>query len=59
MMRARSSVDSDERRESFESGGESGKELWNVETVKGSAVGDKEEMGKTAVAKNDWTDFVR
>lgn len=59
MSRARSSVDKDGRRESFESGADSEKDERTCLAVSGSVEGVKKEIGRMTVLKKEEMDLVR
>lgn len=56
---AKSSVDSDGKKESFESGAESEKEERKCLAVSGKVEGVREEIGRMAVVKKEEMDLVR
>lgn len=59
IKRAKSRVDSDGSKESFESGADREKEERKCLAVSGSVDGVREEIGRMAVLKNEETDLVR
>ena len=59
MRSARSRVDSEDSRDSLESGADRDGEVWKCKAVRGNVVVDREEIGRIAVVKNAGTDLVR